>query len=67
MVGLRAAKAAQMRCLITYTSSTVQEDFYGEVCSNRKRIKALKKKVEAFNIFPYLPFVSWIKQRNEYF
>lgn len=30
MVGLRAAKAAQMRCLITYTASTAQEDFYAE-------------------------------------
>jgi len=36
MVGLRAAKAAQMRCLITYTSSTVQEDFYAEVCPHQK-------------------------------
>jgi len=30
MVGLRAAKAAGMRCVITYTSSTEGEDFYGE-------------------------------------
>jgi len=28
-VGLRAAKAAGMRCLITYTDSTTNEDFYG--------------------------------------
>mmetsp|Transcript_13549 Transcript_13549/g.31828 ORF Transcript_13549/g.31828 Transcript_13549/m.31828 type:complete len:653 (-) Transcript_13549:154-2112(-) len=28
-VGLRAAKAAGMRCLITYTTSTTNEDFYG--------------------------------------
>jgi len=28
-VGLRAAKAAGMRCLITYTASTTSEDFYG--------------------------------------
>jgi HAD superfamily hydrolase (TIGR01509 family) len=28
-VGLRAAKAAGMRCLITYTASTTKEDFYG--------------------------------------
>lgn len=28
-VGLRAAKAAGMRCLITYTESTAAEDFYG--------------------------------------
>ena len=28
-VGLRAAKAAGMRCLITYTGSTTNEDFYG--------------------------------------
>jgi len=28
-VGLRAAKAAGMRCLITYTASTTAEDFYG--------------------------------------
>ena len=28
-VGLRAAKAAGMRCLITYTASTTNEDFYG--------------------------------------
>jgi len=30
MVGLRAAKGAGMKCLITYTSSTSSEDFYGE-------------------------------------
>mmetsp|Transcript_35703 Transcript_35703/g.78234 ORF Transcript_35703/g.78234 Transcript_35703/m.78234 type:complete len:323 (+) Transcript_35703:36-1004(+) len=30
MVGLRAAKGACMKCLITYTSSTASEDFYGE-------------------------------------
>lgn len=30
MVGLRAAKGAGMKCLITYTSSTGGEDFYGE-------------------------------------
>jgi len=30
MVGLRAAKGANMKCLITYTSSTASEDFYGE-------------------------------------
>mmetsp|Transcript_2446 Transcript_2446/g.3739 ORF Transcript_2446/g.3739 Transcript_2446/m.3739 type:complete len:316 (-) Transcript_2446:176-1123(-) len=30
MVGLRAAKSAEMKCVITYTSSTAGEDFYGE-------------------------------------
>lgn len=30
MVGLRAAKAAGMKCVITYTASTAEEDFYGE-------------------------------------
>lgn len=30
MVGLRAAKGAGMKCVITYTSSTGGEDFYGE-------------------------------------
>ena len=30
MVGLRAAKAASMRCLITYTPNTQGEDFYAE-------------------------------------
>jgi len=30
MVGLRAAKGAGMKCLITYTKSTEGEDFYGE-------------------------------------
>jgi HAD superfamily hydrolase (TIGR01509 family) len=29
MVGLRAAKAAGMKCVITYTASTENEDFYG--------------------------------------
>ncbi|KAL3920870.1 MAG: hypothetical protein SGARI_006836 [Bacillariaceae sp.] len=29
-VGLRAAKAAGMKCIITYTSSTANEDFYSE-------------------------------------
>ena len=29
LVGLRAAKAAGMRCIITYTHSTAGEDFYG--------------------------------------
>lgn len=30
LVGLRAAKGAQMKCVITYTDSTKNEDFYGE-------------------------------------
>ena len=30
LVGLRAAVAAQMKCIITYTSSTANQDFYGE-------------------------------------
>lgn len=30
MVGLRAAKGAGMKCLVTYTSSTAGEDFYAE-------------------------------------
>lgn len=30
LVGLRAAVGAGMKCLITYTPSTVAEDFYGE-------------------------------------
>jgi len=30
MVGLRAAKGANMRCLITYTASTADQDFYAE-------------------------------------
>jgi len=30
LVGLRAAKAAGMKCIITYTDSTEREDFYGE-------------------------------------
>jgi len=30
LVGLRAAKGASMRCVITYTSSTAAEDFYAE-------------------------------------
>jgi len=30
LVGLRAARGAGMRCLITYTPSTASEDFYGE-------------------------------------
>ena len=30
LVGLRAAKAAEMACVITYTSSTADADFYGE-------------------------------------
>lgn len=30
MVGLRAAKSANMRCIITYTHNTASEDFYGE-------------------------------------
>ena len=30
MVGLRAAKAAGMKCVITYTEQTAGEDFYGE-------------------------------------
>ena len=29
IVGLRAAKAAGMKCVITYTEQTVAEDFYG--------------------------------------
>jgi len=30
IIGLKAAKGAGMRCLITYTSGTEKEDFYGE-------------------------------------
>jgi HAD superfamily hydrolase (TIGR01509 family) len=30
MVGLRAAVAADMKCIITYTTSTASADFYGE-------------------------------------
>jgi HAD superfamily hydrolase (TIGR01509 family) len=30
LVGLRAAKGANMKCLITYTSSTESQDFYAE-------------------------------------
>ena len=30
MVGLRAAKAAGMACVITYTEQTAAEDFYAE-------------------------------------
>ena len=30
LVGLRAAVSANMKCLITYTSSTADQDFYGE-------------------------------------
>lgn len=30
LVGLRAAKGAGMKCIITYTESTKDEDFYGE-------------------------------------
>lgn len=29
LIGLKAAKAANMKCLITYTPSTKKEDFYG--------------------------------------
>ena len=29
IVGLKAAKGAGMKCIITYTSSTEKEDFYG--------------------------------------
>lgn len=32
LVGLKAAKGAGMKCLITYTSSTAGEDFYGYGC-----------------------------------
>lgn len=30
LVGLRAAKGAEMKCIITYTDSTATADFYGE-------------------------------------
>jgi hypothetical protein len=32
-IGCMAAKAAGCNCIITYTDSTVQEDFYGEGAS----------------------------------
>ena len=32
LIGLKAAKGAGMKCLITYTNSTVNEDFYGFGC-----------------------------------
>jgi HAD superfamily hydrolase (TIGR01509 family) len=33
LVGLRAARGANMKCVITYTSSTASADFYGEGAS----------------------------------
>ena len=33
LIGCKAAKAAGCNCIITYTDSTVQEDFYGEGAS----------------------------------
>ena len=33
LVGLRAARSAQMACIVTYTSSTEREDFYAEGAS----------------------------------
>jgi HAD superfamily hydrolase (TIGR01509 family) len=30
LVGLRAATAARMKCIVTYTASTANQDFYGE-------------------------------------
>jgi len=32
LVGLKAAKGAGMKCIITYTTSTENEDFYGNGC-----------------------------------
>ena len=37
MVGLRAAKSASMKCVITYTDQTSYEDFYSEGADAKKR------------------------------
>ena len=41
MVGLRAAKAAGMKCVITYTQETADQDFYagGAECSGKPLLR----------------------------
>eukprot|EP00980_Cylindrotheca_fusiformis_P010402 scaffold2311_cov107-Cylindrotheca_fusiformis.AAC.3 len=50
MVGLRAAKAAGMRCVVTYTSSTKNEDFY-EFGASAKVPDLESRKVNLESIF----------------
>lgn len=50
MVGLRAAKSANMKCIITYTSSTASEDFYGEG-ANAKVPELASRQVTLESIF----------------
>ena len=50
IVGLKAAKGANMRCLITYTSSTEGEDFYG-LGADAKVPELAERKVTLDSIF----------------
>lgn len=50
LVGLRAAVAAGMKCIITYTSSTAGEDFYGEGAA-AKMLDLASNKVTLDSIF----------------
>ena len=52
-VGLWAAKAAGMKCIITYTSSTANEDFYGE-SADAKVPDLASRKVSLDSIFATL-------------
>lgn len=58
MVGLKAAKGANMRCIITYTSSTENEDFYGSGC-DAKVPELAARKVTLDSIFGPLKQTGW--------
>mmetsp|Transcript_8153 Transcript_8153/g.13185 ORF Transcript_8153/g.13185 Transcript_8153/m.13185 type:complete len:358 (-) Transcript_8153:34-1107(-) len=56
MVGLRAAKAAGMKCIITYTVQTADEDFYGTGAD--AKLLDFSKGVVASDVFADGPSVS---------
>jgi len=56
MVGLRAAKAAGMKCIITYTAETAGEDFYGTGAD--AKLLDFSSGVMASDIFAAGPAVS---------
>jgi HAD superfamily hydrolase (TIGR01509 family) len=53
IVGLRAAKAAGMKCIVTYTSSTAAQDFYegGEAAADAKVPDLQSRNVTLASIF----------------
>ena len=53
-MGLKAAKGANMRCIITYTDSTATEDFYAYVlCTSYLPVLTLRPLIFDFFVFGF--------------